>query len=434
MKINTKYKWVVLIIFFAFMLLHQTDKLLINPLAPQIYKEWNLTDTQWGAISTAALIVGAVFYPVWGYLYDRYARSKLLALASFIWGATTWISAIAPSYGLFLASRALTGVDDSSYPGLYSLIADYFEPKVRGKVFGLLQLTAPIGYTLGMLLAMILGGSLGWRSVFFITGSLGILMAVVIFFFVKEPVRGGSEPELQNVQLQHRYKFSFKTALELFKKPSMLFLFLNGFFGVLPWQVITFWIFRYLEVERGYDEGTILVTMVIAILAMSIGFPFAGWLGDQLFRKSLRGRLLVGCIGIFLGIVFAILALNTPVASRMQFGIFLVIMAFFMPFAAANVLATIYDITVPEVRSTTNALFNFAEQIGSAAAPSIAGLIAVKASLGSAILWISTIAWSVCLVMLIIGMAYVPRDILGLRKQLADRAALELAHDPEPAQ
>jgi MFS family permease len=81
MKINSKYKWVVLIIFFAFMLLHQTDKLLIKPLAPQIYKEWKLTDTQWGVISTAPLIVGAVFYPVWGYLYDRYARSKLLALA-----------------------------------------------------------------------------------------------------------------------------------------------------------------------------------------------------------------------------------------------------------------------------------------------------------------------------------------------------------------
>jgi len=68
-----KYRWLVFFIFFAFMLLHQTDKLLINPLAVQIYKEWNLTDTQWGTISTAALIVGAVLYPLWGFLNDRYA-------------------------------------------------------------------------------------------------------------------------------------------------------------------------------------------------------------------------------------------------------------------------------------------------------------------------------------------------------------------------
>jgi MFS family permease len=84
-----KYRWFVFSIFFVFMLLHQTDKLLINPMSTQIYQEWNLTDTQWGAISTAALIVGAVFYPIWGYLYDRFSRGKLLSLASLIWGATT---------------------------------------------------------------------------------------------------------------------------------------------------------------------------------------------------------------------------------------------------------------------------------------------------------------------------------------------------------
>ena len=66
-----KNRWIVVVVFFLFMLLHQTDKLLINPLAEQIYDEWNLTDTQWGAISTAALIVGAVFYPLWGFLYDQ---------------------------------------------------------------------------------------------------------------------------------------------------------------------------------------------------------------------------------------------------------------------------------------------------------------------------------------------------------------------------
>ena len=79
-----KSRWLVVFIFFVFMLLHQTDKLLINPMATQIYAEWGLTDTQWGTISTAALVVGALFYPLWGYLYDRYARSKLLSLASFI--------------------------------------------------------------------------------------------------------------------------------------------------------------------------------------------------------------------------------------------------------------------------------------------------------------------------------------------------------------
>jgi MFS transporter, Spinster family, sphingosine-1-phosphate transporter len=136
-------------------LLHQTDKLLINLLAAQIYEEWNLTDTQWGVISTVALIVGAVFYPLWGFLYDRYARNKSLALASFLWGATTWQSAIVPSYKHFLITRASTGIDDSSYPGLYSLIAEYFSPDVRGKIYGLLQLTMSLGYFHGIQLLLL---------------------------------------------------------------------------------------------------------------------------------------------------------------------------------------------------------------------------------------------------------------------------------------
>ncbi len=60
-----------------------------------------------------------------------------LALASAIWGATTWLSSIVRTYPQFLITRASTGVDDSSYPGLYTLVADYFGPNMRGKVYGI---------------------------------------------------------------------------------------------------------------------------------------------------------------------------------------------------------------------------------------------------------------------------------------------------------
>ncbi len=159
-----------------------------------------------GLVSSGAVLVGAIFYPLWGYLYDRYARAKLLSLAALIWGATTWFGAIAPTFPLFMLTRASTGIDDSSYPGLYSLVADYFGPKVRGLVYGLLQVTAPVGYLLGMVLALLLGGSIGWRGVFYITGSLGIIVAFAIFFVVKEVPRGGAEPELAGLEQIGKYR------------------------------------------------------------------------------------------------------------------------------------------------------------------------------------------------------------------------------------
>jgi MFS family permease len=186
----------VIVIFFLFMLLHQSDKLLIGPLTTDIIDEFGITNTQMGAVFSAALVVGSLLYPIWGYLYDRYARARLVALASIIWGATTWLSALAPTFGIFLASRASTGVDDSSYPGIYSLVADYFGPKMRGKVYGLLQVALPMGYLVGLVLALLLGPVLGWRRLFYLTGSLGLVVGLLIFFFVREVPRGKSEPEL----------------------------------------------------------------------------------------------------------------------------------------------------------------------------------------------------------------------------------------------
>ena len=143
-KENSRYRWFVVAVFFFFMLLHQTDKLMIGSLQVQISEDFQLNNKQWGLINSGALIVATLLYPIWGYLYDRYARAKLLALASLIWGATTWMNGIVRTFPAFLATRASTGIDDSSYPGLYTLIADYFGPNLRGKVYGILQLAQPL--------------------------------------------------------------------------------------------------------------------------------------------------------------------------------------------------------------------------------------------------------------------------------------------------
>ena len=154
MSRHPRYRWLVAGVLFAFMLLHQADQLLIGPLATPIMQTLGLDEAQMGAVFTGALLAAGVFFPLWGYLYDRFARARLLAAAAFLWGSTTWLSALAPSYPVFLVTRASTGVDDASYPGLYSLIADYFGPALRGRIYGLLQIAMPLGYLLGTVLAL----------------------------------------------------------------------------------------------------------------------------------------------------------------------------------------------------------------------------------------------------------------------------------------
>ena len=427
MRHRPRSRWFVVAVFFVFMLLHQSDRLLIGTLTTNIMATFRITMTQMGAVSTGALIVGAICYPLWGYLYDRYGRAKLLALASFIWGATTWLNAIAPTYKAFLITRASTGIDDSSYPGIYSLISDLFGPKVRGKVYGLLQLTAPLGFLLGMILALSLRDVIGWRGVFYITGSLGVILAVVIYFGVPEPPRGGAEPEMAGLETVTTYKFKWPIVWGLFKKPTLLLIFVQGFFGVFPWNVITFWFFAYLETERGYTGVPLFVTMAVAVIVLAVGYPVGGALGDRLFQRTPRGRAIVSTIGVLAGAVLLYFTLSVPEANQWLFLVMLSFTALFIPFAAPNVVSTVYDITLPEVRSTALSIESLIESAGAALSPLIAGLIADRSSLGTAILLICLSTWLLCALFFIGVAIVVPGDIRTLRAQMQARAETEQA-------
>jgi len=427
MRRASGYRWIVVAMFFVFMLLHQSDRLLIGPLTTQIMASFNITMTQMGAVSTGALIVGAVLYPIWGYLYDRYARAKLLALASLIWGSTTWLAAIAPTYPLFLATRASTGIDDSSYPGIYSLISDYFGPRVRGRIYGFLQLTMPLGYMIGMFLGLMLGETPGWRRIFYLTGSLGVLLAGLILFAVKEAPRGQCEPKMAGLEQKCSYRFSWALARDLFRKPSLLLLFAQGFFGVFPWNAITFWFFAYLERERGYTGSNILVTMVLAVTVLALGYPLGGAVGDYLFQRTPRGRLIVATIGVITGALLMAATLNAPLERQTLFLALLCATAIFIPFPSANVQSTLFDVTLPEVRSTASAIQNFIESAGAALAPLMVGMIADRSSLKDAFLIICLTAWGLCAIFFVFTAYVAPRDIAVLRRQMRKRAEDELA-------
>lgn len=422
-KEQSRYRWFVVGVFFFFMLLHQTDKLMIGSLQVQITDDFGISNTQWGLVNSGALIVATILYPIWGYLYDRYARAKLLSLASLIWGATTWLNALARSFGVFLVTRASTGVDDSSYPGLYTLVADYFGPNLRGKVYGLLNLAQPIGYLVGMILALMVAPLIGgWRSIFFITGGLGLVLAAFIYFGVKEMPRGKAEPEFENMTEMQTFKFSWAEAAQIFRKRTMWFIFLQGFAGVFPWNVITYFFFAYLERERGYDANSILLTMAPVILILASGYFIGGALGDFAFKRTKKGRILVSSAGVLLGAIFIYFALNTPIEARTQFFIFMCLTAVFMPLSSANVIATVYDVTVPEVRSTAQAVEYFIENGGAAFAPILTGLIADAIDLKTAILLICMVAWGLCFLFYLGALFTIDKDTSDLRNQMAQRA------------
>jgi MFS family permease len=341
-----------------------------------------------------------------------------------IWGATTWLNAIVRTYTGFLITRASTGIDDSSYPGIFTLIADYFGPTQRGKVYGILQLTQPLGFLAGLILGQLVAPMIGgWRSVFYITGGLGLFVALLIYFGVKEMPRGKAEPEFENMTEMQSFKFSWAEAREIFKKKTMWFIFLQGFAGMFPWNVITFFFFGYLETERGYDPGAIVGTMAPVVLILAAGHFIGGSLGDALFKRTKRGRIIISSIGVLLGAIFLYIAMTTPLDQPNQFFIFMCLTALFMPLSSANVIATVYDVTVPEVRSSAQAIEYFVENFGAAAAPAFTGwLILTTNDKTFSIMAICIVAWLLCFVFYLGALFTIENDTQHLRTQMADRA------------
>ena len=411
----------VLLVFFTFLLFHQADRFVVSAVAPQVMEDFNVGYFELGLVFSLTGFTAAALYPLWGYLYDKYSRRLLTSVAAAIWGFTSLINALARSFSEFFATRIATAIDDAAPPGMTSLVLDYFEPARRSRAMGVLGMTGPLGAILGSVLSLsIVAGGLSWRIAFYITGSVGIAASLVIFLVVRDVPRGSSEPELCGLLTRDIYKAKLSDLLKLVKNRSMLLLFLQGFWGVFPWAAITYWIITYMQVERGMQPDAVMVAMVTWLLAMAAGNVVAGYAGDILYRRSVRGRAAYGAV-IVLFSAFT-LYLTMRARSIEEFFALGALTAFIIPQAGPQVSAMLGDVVEPELRSSAASFQAFFENIGSSSAPAIAGYLASVYGLGDALLWIGFLTWLLCFVFFTLLALRIPKDAARLRSLLKERA------------
>ncbi|MEM3384641.1 MAG: MFS transporter [Nitrososphaeria archaeon] len=426
MKLSSlKYAWTVATILFIFRSLHTADIYVISVVLPQILEEFNITYTSGGAIFTATFAFSVLLYPVWGYLFDKYSRKLLISLSGILWGITTWLNTLPKNFEGFFVTRTLTGVDDTPPSGINSLISDYFPPKSRGKPLGLINATGAFGALIGTIVGVMIGYVYGWRYLFLITGGIGIIMAFIVYLYVKDVPRGSSEPELAGLTLKEGlYRIKFREMFSLVKRPSLLFLNLQGFFGVFPWQCLQAWIFTYMLKERLFDETEAMVVMLIWLIVMVIGNLVGGAIGDLLFSRIYSGRAIVGAVDVFLSALTLYVTIIWPMEDIVGFTILGALASFILPMAGPNVSAAVTDVTEPEARSSADSLLRIFEFAGSSASPLIAGYLADSLGLGLSILYVSVSTWIVCGILFIVLAFVIPKDIIATRDKIRRRAEL----------
>lgn len=179
--------WLLLVVYiFNFL-----DRQIVNILAEPIRRDLDLSDTQIGLMTGIAF---ALFYTVLGLPIARYAdrpgtdRAKLIAGALAIWSAMTALCGLAQNFGQLLLARIGVGVGEAGCtPAAHSLIADSVPAEKRASALAFYALGIPIGSLLGMLIGGILADTIGWRKAFLFVGAPGLLLAIVVVLFLRDP-------------------------------------------------------------------------------------------------------------------------------------------------------------------------------------------------------------------------------------------------------
>lgn len=167
------------------------DRGIVNILLQPIKNEFNVSDTWLGLLSGLAF---ALFYATLGIPIamwaDRGNRRNIIALAVTIWSAMTAACGLAGNFTQLLVARIGVGVGEAgSSPPSHSMIADLYPKEQRSMAMAFYS----IGVYAGAMIGLILGGwvvhNYGWRATFFVVGLPGLLIALLVRFTMKEPLR-----------------------------------------------------------------------------------------------------------------------------------------------------------------------------------------------------------------------------------------------------
>ncbi len=184
--------WVVLAILASVYVINFLDRQLLSILAKPIQDELGVTDAQLGRISGLyfALFYCIIAIPV-GWLADRTNRVRVLSFACALWSAATVACGLASTYPGLAIARMSVGVGEAGgVPPSHAIISDYFPPGKRGTALGLYNLGPPLGQALGVAFGASIAAAYSWRRAFILLGAVGIVAAVVVFLFVRDPTRG----------------------------------------------------------------------------------------------------------------------------------------------------------------------------------------------------------------------------------------------------
>jgi predicted MFS family arabinose efflux permease len=379
--------------------LNYFDRSVLFGVQPLIQKEFLVNDAQLGRLNSAFFLSYLCAAPFVGYLGDRYARRKIVAIGIFVWSGFTLLSGITHTYNELLFRHIMVGIGEASYAVIApTLIADSFPIERRGRMLSIFNLALPLGTGLGIGLGGYLGTHFGWRAPFMMAGMPGFLLALILWV-LPEPERGKTD-SLTASEVRSTLPGLLRNAA--FVSATLGLAMYTFAVGGLQQFMPTFLV-RVRSISL--DKATLIfgvMTGATAIVATLSG----GWLGDRLLKRyqgayyTLSGVAMLAAVPLM---VVAIYMTGRPMFPAMC------VAEFFLLLNTGPLNAAIVNSVSAKIRSTALAVnVVVIHLLGDVPSGSIIGWISDKTSSLQKGFWVTFVAAALSGLILVYGSRYAP--------------------------
>ncbi|HTY94056.1 MAG TPA: MFS transporter [Steroidobacteraceae bacterium] len=186
---DVSYEWKALLTLSLAFGLVGIDRFILPPLFPAIMKDLPLTYQDLGNLVAVLGICWGASAIATGFLSDRLGRRSVLVPSVVVFSLLSVLSGMATGLVSLLLIRAVMGAFEGPVASTGVAVAvEASHPSRRGMNNGIFQCTVSLfGSGIGPILATQLLLFTTWRHVFWIVGLPGIVVAVILWFVIREP-------------------------------------------------------------------------------------------------------------------------------------------------------------------------------------------------------------------------------------------------------
>lgn len=183
----TKRQWQVLAAAAFTWMLDGMNIMLYAFALTRVQREFGLSSAMAGAVASVTLLSSAVGGVAFGYVADRFGRTRALGIAILAYSLFTAATATAHSLAALMMWRLLVGLGmGGAWVAGAALVAEEWPAQHRGKAIGIVQSGWAVGYIAAALLSASIMPAYGWRLLF-VMGATPALLAIWVWRNLQEP-------------------------------------------------------------------------------------------------------------------------------------------------------------------------------------------------------------------------------------------------------